>query len=330
MSGVRILNWPRGMGVVLLATTLAGCSGGKGAAALRAAGHVEATEVRVATKIGGTLRQLLVDEGDRVHSGQTLGRIDTVDLDLALKTAQADRDQAEADLRLMQSGYRSEDIAEAEARVAAAAAVLDQAEKQLKRMQGLLDAGSGTAKARDDALGRRDAAAAGLDGAREGLRKLRAGYRKEEIAAARARAAAASARIAQLQQQISDATIASPTTGIVTEKVAEQGELLPAGALILVITDLDGAWLNVYIPEPDLGRVRLGQPAQVLTDGGERRRGRVTFIASQAEFTPKNVQTRDERVKLVYKVKITLENTDGLFKPGMPGEAILEPAEASS
>ncbi|MHB8079738.1 MAG: HlyD family secretion protein, partial [Candidatus Krumholzibacteriia bacterium] len=108
----------------------------------------------------------------------------------------------------------------------------------------------------------------------------------------------------------------------------ERGELLVPGTVLMVVTDLDHAWLTAWVAEPDLGRLRLGQEAEVFTDGGERRAGRVTFLASQAEFTPKNVQTRDERVKLVYKVKITLDNGDGLFKPGMPGEARLRPADA--
>jgi HlyD family secretion protein len=91
-----------------------------------------------------------------------------------------------------------------------------------------------------------------------------------------------------------------------------------------VVTDLQDAWLTVYVAEPDLGRIHLGDEAEVRTDGGETRKGRITFIATQAEFTPKNVQTRDERVKLVYKVKLGLENQDGLFKPGMPSEARLK------
>ncbi len=103
-----------------------------------------------------------------------------------------------------------------------------------------------------------------------------------------------------------------------TEKLAEAGELLSRGGGIVVVTDLASAWLNVYVPEPDLARLRLGQEARVTTDDGQTRGGRVSFVASRAEFTPKNVQTRDERVKLVYKVKIALDNADGLFKPGMP------------
>ena len=108
----------------------------------------------------------------------------------------------------------------------------------------------------------------------------------------------------------------SPAAGIVTETIADAGELLTAGAPLCVVTQLADAWLTIYVGEPDLGRVTLGQEVEVRTDDGQVRRGRVTFIASQAEFTPRNVQTRDERVKLVYRVKVGLENADGSANSG--------------
>jgi HlyD family secretion protein len=129
---------------------------------------------------------------------------------------------------------------------------------------------------------------------------------------------------------VKDAVITSPTDGIVTEKLAEAGELATRGQPLLVITDVARAWLTVYLPEPDLGAIRIGQEAEVRTDAGETRQGHVTFVSAQAEFTPKNVQTRDERVKLVFKVKIGLDNADGLFKPGMPAEARLRRAAERS
>jgi HlyD family secretion protein len=304
------------------------CDGTQDPGEITASGHVEATQVRVAAKTPGTLSTLSVDEGDRVTAGQTLAAVDTVDVELALATARAERGQAEAELRLRAAGSRKEDIAEARAQVARAAADLDGAEKDLARMEGLLAAGSGTPKSRDDARVRRDAMAAALTAARERSRRTDAGSRPEEIDSARARLAAADARVAQLAQQVKDASLASPVAGIVTEKVAEQGELLARGSAIVVVTDLADAWLTVYVAEPDLARIRLGQPAEVRTDDGQTRQGKVTFIASQAEFTPKNVQTRDERVKLVFKVKVGLPNGDGLFKPGMPAEARLQAAGA--
>jgi HlyD family secretion protein len=224
-------------------------------------------------------------------------------------------------LRLRVAGSRREDIAELAARVESAKADLAGAEKELARQESLVTQGVTTVQTRDDALARRDALKGQLESANQAFARAKAGSRNQEIDAARAMRDAADARIAQLKQQIADATIVSPVAGRVTEKIAEPGELLAAGAPILVITELARPWLTVYVAEPDLGKIKLGAAAEVATDGGETRKGTVIFIASTAEFTPKNVQTRDERVKLVYRVKVGLDNADGLFKPGMPGEA---------
>ncbi len=291
---------------------------------LTVSGHVEATDVRISTKVGGRLEHFDVQEGDAVTAGQELAQIETVDVELAIAQSRAQRAAAEAELALRLAGATREEIGQAKANVQRAAADLAGAEKDLERMQGLLDRGSGTTKARDDARTRRDVAAATLESQKEALRRLQAGSRKEEIAAARARLGTTDAAIAQLDQKVRDATVTSPLAGVVTEKLAEPGELLQPGAPLCVVTDLVHAWLTVYVPGPALGRLRLGQTATVVTDDGQSRPGRIRFIASQAEFTPKNVQTRDERVKLVYEVKIALDNGDGLFKPGMPAEAQLD------
>jgi HlyD family secretion protein len=311
------------LGTALLA---AACGGGSEDGRILASGHVEATEVVISTKVAGTLEHLAVDEGSTVEAGLEIARIDTVDEVLALESAKADRALAQAELSLRLAGARKEDILEAKAQLARSEADLAGAARDLERMEGLLSVGSGTTKSRDDARTRRDVAAASVEASRERLRRLEAGFRTEEKEAARARVQAADARIAQLEQQIADAVIRSPVDGVVTQKLSEQGELMAPGAGIVVVTDLASAWLNAYIPEPDLGRIRLGQEAEVITDDGQARTGRVSFIASRAEFTPKNVQTRDERVKLVFRIKIALENEDGLFKPGMPAEARLQPA----
>jgi HlyD family secretion protein len=312
--------------VFLVAPAVAGCRRAPDAGEIVASGHVEATEVTVSTKVAGNLERLAVDEGSLVKVGQELARLDTTDTRLALAAAGAERELAAAELRMRVTGSRVEDIREAEAQVARAEADLDGAQKDLDRMAGLLSAGSGTTKARDDARTRRDVAKAALEAARERSRRLKAGSRREEIDAARARLAGAEARIAQLEQQLADAVIVSPVAGVVTEKLAEQGELAARGTGLVVVTDLGHAWLNAYLTEPELARIRLGQQAQVVTDDGQAREGRLSFVASRAEFTPKNVQTRDERVKLVYRIKVALDNADGLFKPGMPATARLQPA----
>jgi HlyD family secretion protein len=308
---------------------LGGCARGTDGTQILASGHVEATEVRISTKVAGRLESLLLQEGDVVRVAQVLGTIATTDLKLALEQARAERDQAAAEYRLRLVGARKEDIAELEAQIGSVRSDLESAQKDLGRMQGLLDKGSGTGKARDDATTRRDMAAHRLDAMSQALARMKAGSRPEEKDASRARLAAMEARVAQLGQQLKDATILSPLAGVVTERVAEPGELLQVGSPLCMITDLANAWLTVYVSGPDLSRIRLGQEAQVTTDDRQTRKGKVTFIASQAEFTPKNVQTRDERVKLVYRVKVSLDNQDGLFKPGMPAEARLQAAETA-
>jgi HlyD family secretion protein len=314
-------------GVLVVAAAVGtACRRGDDSGLIVASGHVEATEVLVSTKVAGTIESLAVDEGHTVSAGQELARIDTTDTRLALDAARAERAQAEAELRLRLAGSRVEDVREARAQLARAEADLEGAQKDLDRMQGLLAAGSGTTKARDDARTRRDVAQGSLDAARERLSRLEAGFRREEKDAARARLDAADARIAQLEQQLKDALILSPVRGVVTEKLAEKGELAARGTGIVVVTDMENAWLNAFVAEPELARLRLGQEAEVTTDDGQLRKGRVSFVASRAEFTPKNVQTRDERVKLVYRIKVALENADALFKPGMPATARLQPA----
>jgi HlyD family secretion protein len=306
-----------------------GCGSKRDGISITASGHIEATEVRLSTKVGGTVIEIGAQEGDRVSKGQTIARLDTKDTELAIASARADQGQVSAQLDLLLAGARAEDIADAEAQGARCEVEHAAAKRDSERMEGLHSSGSGTEKQRDDARMRRDVAATTLASARERLAKLKAGAREEEIRAARARLSAAEARVAQLDQQIKDAVIASPVDGILTERLVEPGELVARQGALAMITDLRDARLLTYVPETDLGRIQLGQKVEVVTDDGQKRGGTLAFISPKAEFTPKNVQTRDERVKLVYKIKIRLANEDGLFKPGMPAEARIPVKTAS-
>ncbi len=323
---------------VTAAAALAGCRERAPADLVRASGHVEATEVQVAAEVGGRLIELKVGEGDRVNVGDLIARLDTTSVNLALRRARAERDQMDAQLRLLLAGSRIEDIRQAESQVAAAEADvagvradLKAAEADLERFEGLLRSNSGSEKQRDDAAARRDVARERLRAAEERVRgatdavaRLRAGARREEIDAARARVAAADAQIATLDQNLADASLVSPVAGIVTQKLADVGEVLVPRTPIVAVTDLDHAWANVYIDEPVVPRVRLGQAATIFTDaGGPGIAGTVTFISSKAEFTPRNVQTAEERSKLVYRIKVSVDNRQGILKQGMPVEAEL-------
>ncbi len=323
--------------VALVAALLAvGCASKTPTDRVRASGNVEATEVQVSPKVGGQLLDLKVDEGDRVKEGQVLAVLDTTDASLTLRRVTADRDQAAAQLALLEAGSRVEDIRQAEAQVKTAEADvagarddLSSAETDLKRFETLLQTNSGTEKQRDDAATRKKMAQARLQAAdervraaREGLVHLQKGPRPQEIAAARARLASAQAQIATLEQNITDATVLAPLSGIVSQKFADTGEILAPRTPIISIVDLDHAWANIYIDEPVMPRLRLGQPATVFNDaGGAGIRGTVTFISPKAEFTPRNVQTAEERSKLVYRIKVTVDNSKGILKQGMPVEA---------
>ena len=303
---------------------------------VRAAGQVEATDVQVAAQVGGRLLELRATEGDRVVAGQVIARLDTADAELALARARAERDQVDAQLRLLRAGARIEDVRQADAQLAtaqsdvgAAEAELASAQADVERFDALLASNSGSRKQRDDAVTGRDVAKTRVQGAqdrvraaREYLAKLRAGSRREDIEGARARVAAADAQIATWQKAIADATLAAPVAGIVTEKLADVGELVQPRAPLVIITDLDHAWANVFVDEPAVPRLRLGQAATVFTDaGGAGLPGALSYISTKAEFTPRNVQTAEDRSKLVYRVKVAVDNKSGVLKAGMPVEA---------
>jgi HlyD family secretion protein len=323
--------------VVLVAAASVACGNGRAQGPQRASGYVEATDVRIAPEVGGRIIELKVGEGDRVTPGMLVARLDTGDTDLAVRRAEADRDQAVAQLRLLQAGARAEDVRQAraqmdsaEADVRAADAEIHGAEADLKRFEGLLQANAGSRKQRDDAATRRDIAVARGAAARdrvrasaEGLARLRSGSRPEEIAAARAHVAAAEARIAALRKNVADAVLSSPVAGVVTSKLADAGEVIAPRTAIVVITDLDHVWANVYVDEPIVPKLKLGQKLALLTDAGQRLEGTITFISPKAEFTPRNVQTAAERSRLVYRIKVSADNTAGILKPGMPVEAEL-------
>jgi HlyD family secretion protein len=321
---------------VLAALALGACQQSAPATAARVSGQVDATEVQVAAEVGGRVVEMNASEGLRVKQGDVIARLDTRDVELALQRTRAERDQADAQLRLLQAGARPEDIRQAEAQAAAAAGEvaaaetdLAAAETDLQRFETLLQSNSGSKKQRDDAAARRDLARDRLRSARgreaasaAAVARLRAGSRREEIESARARVAAVDAQIATLEKAREDAIVRAPIDGIVAERLLDAGEMAAPRAPMAVLTDLDHAWAEVFVDEPDVPRIRLGQPATVFTDaGGEGLPGKVTFIASKAEFTPRNVQTAEDRSKLVYRVKIAVDNRRGVLKQGMPVEA---------
>jgi HlyD family secretion protein len=269
------------------------------------------------------------------------------------RAALAAREHRLAELR---SGARPQETERARAEVREARAVLDNARTESERLETLHRQELIAAQTRDAARMALAVAAERHRAALERLAMVEEGPRQEEIrrAEAEVRQAAAALRVAEAgelevvltRQQLgtAEATVArdraalaaaeaqlgfsvlrSPLGGVVLRKHVEPGETIVAGTPVVTIADLASTWLKIYVPEPKLGHVKLGQPAEVTTDSypGKVYRGTVTFVASEAEFTPKTVQTPEERVKLVFAVKITVANPDQELKPGMPADARL-------
>ena len=324
------------LGAVLMASSA--CTEPADPNHLRVSGHVEATEVRLAPEMGGRVLTLDVKEGDRVAAGARVLTLDATDLSLSIARARTEQAAAEAQLRLVRAPVRTEDVHQAEAQVdaaraevPAAQAEVDAATADLQRFDLLLTRKSGSQKQRDDAATRRDVALARLEAAgtrvaaaQAVVARVKVGARREEVAVAQARLATTAAAIALLEDQLNDAVLVSPVAGVVTEKLTEAGEVIAPRAPVVVITDLDHAWADVYVPEPAIPRITLGQTATLYTDaGGAGIPGTVTYISSKAEFTPRNVQTVEERAKLVYRIRVTVNNTSGVLKQGMPVDAEL-------
>lgn len=306
-----------------------------------ASGYVEATDVRVAAKVAGRVATVTVTEGQRVEAGQVLVTLATTDADLAIARAQAERAQATAQLRLLQAGSRAEDILQAEAQVASAEADVKAGEADLAsaksdeaRFEQLLASKSGSQKQRDDAVTRRQLAEARLRGGQDRIRaaqamvaRLKSGARPEELEGARARIASVDAQIATLDNDRKEAVIVAPAAGTITSRLIEPGEIAAPRSPLIVIVDLDHAWANVYVSEPLVPSLKIDAPVTIRTDGGDQLTGRIAYVSPQAEFTPRNVQTANERAKLVYRVKVLVDNQKGVLKPGMSVTADFGPAK---
>jgi HlyD family secretion protein len=316
----RAIIWA---GAVMFAVISLNCRNQDNPEVISASGTIEAVEVNVASKTAGQVDRLMVEEGARVQSGDILAAIDSTSLEIQLRQAEAGVALADAQLELLLKGARIEDIRQAEGALRQAEANLKLAEDEHTRIENLFAKQSATAQQKDNTETRLAVAKAQHEVAKQALQKLERFARPEEIKQARARLEQAAAGRDLLKKTIADSTIISPTSGIITHKAVEQGEYVGPGMTLLTVADLANVRLEIFVPELELGKIRLGQSADVTIDSypGRAFRGEVIFISPQAEFTPKNIQTREERVKLVYRVKIGIPNPENILKPGMPADA---------
>ena len=313
--------------------------GGRGGEPLVLSGVIETTEAQLGFKIAGRLAARLVDEGQAVEAGAVVARLDKADQEAGLAKARASLAYSEAALAELENGYRAQDVAQARADVEQARAARRTAQAQLAqaaadetRYQELYAKGVVSTQERDAVHTRFRTATAALDEAEARLRSamqraslLEEGPRREQIDQARAKAAVDREAVRQAELQLEYVELRAPFAGVVLSKSVEPGEYLNAGQAVVTLGDLKNVWLRCYAAETELGRVRLGQSVELTADSfpGRTFRGAVSFIAGEAEFTPKTVQTFKERVKLMYRIKVDLPNPDLALKPGMPADAHL-------
>ncbi|MCU0452566.1 MAG: efflux RND transporter periplasmic adaptor subunit [Bacteroidetes bacterium] len=278
---------------------------------IEATGTIEATDVTISAQVAGAVVSLRTDEGLKVGIGDTLVILDQREWRLQARQAEANLAAAEAQYRLAVRGARAEDLRQAEAADVSA-------RRDLERMKELRASNSIPQKQLDDAELRATVA-------QQTLEKLKNGSRPEEIDAMRARRDQAAAQLALLQKKLDDCVVTSPAAGTVLNRFVERGEFVGMGSALIRIANLEEMDLMIYVPETQLPRIKIGQTASLSVDAFKDRtfEGRVVFISSTAEFTPKNIQTKDERTKLVFGVKIRVENPDGALKAGIPADVVL-------
>jgi HlyD family secretion protein len=294
---------------------------------LGASGTVEATEARLGFQAPGRIETIGPREGDRVTAGDELAALDREET-LARRAQAAARVEAvRATLQELERGFRSEEVAQGRAELQEADRRLEDARRDVERTRRLFDGGAVSQEALDKVLLALDVAESGYEQAKERVRILETGPRAERIEAQRAQLAEAEAAVRTIDATLENMTIRAPFDGIVTVRHAEPGEVLPAGTPVLTLMRPDDRWVRIYVPETRVGAVSLGQPAEIRIDTFPDRsfEGEVVYIASEAEFTPKNVQTDEERVKLVYAVKVRVTGDSQLrLKPGLPADVYLE------
>ena len=308
--------------ILLISLGLAGCGNGhKGT--IEASGTLEAIEVKVSAKVPGQLEHLFVDEGSQVKSGDTLAILDHSTQDIQLRQSQAGVALADAQYQLLVNGARSEDIQQAQDALKQLESSAKVATADYNRMKDLYASKSISKKQYDDAESRHTIAEAQLSSAKESLKKMRNFARPEDIDAAKARLNQAKANADLLHKQITDSYVVAPVSGTVTNKPVEVGELVGAGAAIATISRLETLNLMIYVSDTELGKVKLGGTADIVIDTYPDKTypGRVIYISPIAEFTPKNVQTKEDRTRLVFGVKLEVGNKEGVLKAGMPADA---------
>ncbi len=293
---------------------------------LKVSGNIEAHQSDLSFKVQGRIKELQAQEGKWVEAGAVLARLDDDDYRQQVAADEATWQLREAQLALSEAGSRPEDIKAAQQNMLDAEADLELKKIDVQRKEDLYKKDAISAESHDIAVTGLKRAQAGYERSKQLFEEIAAGNRKEQIVIDRQTVNQAMENIRLSRIKLSYTVLRAPVAGVIVTREAELGEVVAPGTPVVTLADLDDVWLRAYVSETDLGRVRLGQTVQVTTDTypGKTYSGRLSFISSAAEFTPKSIQTQRERVTLVYRIKIDLSNLNHELKPGMPADAVLE------
>lgn len=293
--------------------------------AIRGSGIIEVTQVDAAFEVPGRMVERFIDEGAMIDGGEPIARLDDREYRMQVARSIAAKAAADARYQMMLQGARAQEVDQALAALESAESSLHLQQLEYDRIVKLKTGGIVSQNELDQAATNLTNARKAQERAASQLGMLREGSRVEEIEEARARLNQAQAELELAELNLARCKLFAPMAGRVLSKSREPGEMVQPGTPIVTIGDLTRPWVNLYVGERDLGLVHLGMKAQVTVDSfpNDPFPGRVTFVADRAEFTPKNIQTPDERVKLVYRVKVQVDTHDGALKPGMPADTLL-------
>lgn len=305
--------------VAAIATSGFGLFGKRDDGALRLNGNVDIREVDLGFRVNGRISGITVEEGAKVKQGQLLATLDAATLDSRIAQADAKVSQAAAQLAKLKNGNRAQDIAQARARVAAAAAVAQDAERDYARRQPLVEPGAISRDIWEQTVASRDKARADLQQAQQALSLMNAGSRHEDVAAAAADVRAAAAARQSAATDLSDARLLASTDGTVVTRAREPGAIVQPGETVLTLAILRPLRVRAYVAEGDLSRISPGMKVVVTADGNPKSyNGTIGYISPRAEFTPKTVETENLRTDLVYQLRIIVDDPDDALRQGQP------------
>jgi len=293
---------------------------------ITATGTIEVTLADVVPKISGYMTELKIDVGDTVKAGQVIAVISRPDLEDQMAVADASLAKAKIQLSDLEKGARPQEIEQAEASLAAAQGSYVKAKNDLDRYRRLYQDGAIATQQLDAAQSSYDVAYNTLVAAQAQQSLILAGNRPDVITAQRLEVQRSVAVLATAKDAAGDRVVVNPLNGVVLTKNYQNGEYVNPGSAIATIGDLNDCWVKIYVSSEQLGLIRLGQAVAVRIDAYPQRAfaGKIKEISQNAEFTPRQSITQRERDNLVFYVKVKIDNSQGILKPGMPADVVLK------